>query len=173
MGWVTQPTDSTSHFESCQSVQPIESALQTDGTCRPSGVKCGTIGCAVSIVGRVLLAQQVGRPNPYAYSFGCSRSNFRASRFRCRPAGALGYLLCRVFYKHAAPLGLNAAQLAARYPSWGEFSSPSGLGDPTPTHTASVAHVPIFVPPGSDVAPLGLWDICCAVCSINMPPLWG
>ena len=26
----------------------------------------------------------------------------------CRPSGALVYLLCRVFYKHAAPLGLNA-----------------------------------------------------------------
>ena len=25
----------------------------------------------------------------------------------------------------------------------------------------------------SHVAPLGLWDICCVVCSINMSPLWG
>ena len=67
-------------------------------------------------------------------------SNFRASRFRCRPSGALGYLLCGVFYKHAAPLGLNAAQLVARYPSWGEVSLPNGLGNPTPTDPASVAH---------------------------------
>ena len=61
-----------------------------------------------------------------------------------------------VFYKHVAPLGLNASQFAARYPSWGEFSSPSGLGNPTPTDPTSRAHVPIFVPPGSPVAPLGL-----------------
>ena len=74
----------------------------------------------------------------------------------CRPAGALGYLVYCVFYKHVAPLGLNAAQFAARYPSWGEFSSPSGLGNPTPTDPTSLAHVPIFVPPGSPVAPLGL-----------------
>ena len=40
----------------------------------------------------------------------------------------------------------------------GEVSSPSGLGNPTPTHTASVAHVPIFVPPVS------WWD---------MSSLWG
>ena len=74
-------------------------------------------------------------------SFPCSRSNFRASRFRCRPSGAkCGYLLCGVFYKHAAPLGLNAAQLVARYPLWGEVSLPNGLGNPTPTDTASVAH---------------------------------
>ena len=26
----------------------------------------------------------------------------------CRPSGALWHLVCRVFYKHAAPLGLNA-----------------------------------------------------------------
>ena len=29
----------------------------------------------------------------------------------------------------------------------GEVTSSSGLGNPTPTHTASVAHLPIFVPP--------------------------
>ena len=56
------------------------------------------------------------------------------------PLEALGYLLCGVFYKHAAPLGLNAAQLVARYPSWGEVSLPNGLGNPTPTDPASVAH---------------------------------
>ena len=66
--------------------------------------------------------------------------------FTCRPSGALGYLLCGVFYKHVAPLGLNAPVLL----------SSNGLGNPTPTHTASLAHLPIFVPPGSDVAPLGL-----------------
>ena len=79
------------------------------------GLKCGSICGAVSIVGRVLLAQRVGEPNPYGSNFACSRSNFRASRFTCRPSGAA----CHKF--------------AARYPSWGEFSSPSGLGNPTPT----------------------------------------
>ena len=73
----------------------------------------------------------------------CSRSNFRASLFTCRPSGALGYLVYCVCYKHVAPLGLNAAQFAARYPSWGEFSSPSGLGNPTPTDPTSLAHVGI------------------------------
>ena len=166
-------------------------------------------------MGRVLLAQRVGEPNSYGSSFACSRSNFRASRFTCRPSEALGYLVYAACYKHVAPLGLNASQFAARYPSWGavsspsglgdptptgsrvcdnttlrssgarrldvsrcyrhiaplerkagqfaaripswgEFSSPSGLGDPTPTDPASLAHVPVFVPPGSPVAPLGL-----------------
>ena len=113
------------------------------GTCRPSGAKCvttcrpsgacGTICGAVSIVGRVLLAQRVGEPNPYAkYNLRrAPRSSFRAGwgtqplRIQLRvlrPSGA-----------PVAPLGLNAAQFAARYPSWGEVSSPSGLGDPTPT----------------------------------------
>ena len=216
-------------------------------------------------MGRVLLAQRVGEPNPYGSNFACSRSSFRASRFTCRPSGAkcvticgvvsivgarfprptgwgtqplriqlrlltfqfsylpvhlsplwgFRYLVYRACYKHVAPLGLNAGQFAARYPSWGEFTSPSGLGNPTPTgstvcdnttlrssgargldvsrcykHVAplglnasqlaaripswggfsspsglgnptptdptSRAHVPIFVPPGSHVAPLGL-----------------
>ena len=72
------------------------------------------------------------------------------------PLRGFGYLVYAACYKHVAPLGLNAAQFAARYPLWGEFSSPSGLGNPTPTDPASRAHVPIFVPPGSPVASLGL-----------------
>ena len=72
------------------------------------------------------------------------------------PLRGFGYLVYAACYKHVAPLGLNAAQFAARYPLWGEFSSPSGLGNPTPTDPTSLAHVPIFVPPGSHVAPLGL-----------------
>ena len=72
------------------------------------------------------------------------------------PLWGFRYLVYRVCYKHVAPLGLNASQFAARYPSWGEFSSPSGLGNPTPTDPTSRAHVPIFVPPCSPVAPLGL-----------------
>ena len=78
-------------------------------TCCSAGGKCGTIGGAVSIVGSGLLAQRVGEPNPYAYNFACSPSNFCASRLTCRPSGALGCLVCGVFYKHAAPLGLKIA----------------------------------------------------------------
>ena len=74
------------------------------------------------------------------------------------PLWGFGYLLYAVFYKHAAPLGLNATQLAARYHRGGEVTSPDGLGNPTPTDAASVAHVPIFV------SPVFRWD---------MPPLWG
>ena len=64
----------------------------------------------------------------------------------CRPSGALVCLVYAAFYKHVAPLGLNAPVILLS----------SGLGNPTPTHPASLAHVPIFVPPGSPVAPLGL-----------------
>ena len=72
------------------------------------------------------------------------------------PLWGFRYLVYCVCYKHVAPLGLNASQFAARYPSWGEFSSPSGLGNATPTDPTSLAHVPVFVPPCSHVAPLGL-----------------
>ena len=67
-------------------------------------------------------------------------------RFTCRPSGAL----YAVFYKHAAPLGLNAAMHQnSRHGTHrrGEVSSPDGLGNPTPTHTTSLAHLPIFTPP--------------------------
>ena len=64
----------------------------------------------------------------------------------CRPSGALVCLVYAAFYKHVAPLGLNAPVILLS----------SGLGNPTPTHPASLAHVPIFVPPGSPIAPLGL-----------------
>ena len=48
----------------------------------PLGLNAVRICGAVSIVGeRLTYAQRVGRPNPYTYSFGCSRSNFHVSRF--------------------------------------------------------------------------------------------
>ena len=81
----------------------------------------------------------------------------------CRPSGALVCLVYAAFYKHVAPLGLNAPVILLS----------SGLGNPTPTHPASLAHVPIFVPPGSPVAPLGLLCIWCMPRAINMPPRWG
>ena len=89
----------------------------------------------------------LGNPTPTG-STVCDNTTLRSSGAR-----RLDVSRC---YRHIAPLGLNAAQFAAWYPSWGEFSSPSGLGDPTPTDPTSVAHVPIFVPPGLPVAPLGL-----------------
>ena len=55
----------------------------------PLGLNAAQFAARYPSWGRGHLAQRVGRPNPYAYSFACSRSNFRASRFRCRPAGAL------------------------------------------------------------------------------------
>ena len=122
----------------------------------PLGLNAAQFAARYPSWGEVLLARRVGEPNPYGSNFACSRSNFRASLFTCRPSGALGYLVYAACYKHVAPLGLNAAQFAARYPSWGEFSSPSGLGNATPTDPTSRAHVPIFVPPGLPVAPLGL-----------------
>ena len=67
--------------------------------------------------GRGFLAQRVGEPNPYAYSFGCSRSNFRASRILVRPV---------------ASLGVNAAELAARCPSWGRGFLAQRVGEPNP-----------------------------------------
>ena len=92
--------------------------------------------------GRGFLAQRVGRPNPYGSSFGCSRSNFRASR---------------ILVGHAAPLGVNAAELAARYRLWGRGYLAQRVGRPQPLRMQlRFAHVPIFVPPGSHVVPLGL-----------------
>ena len=60
--------------------------------------------------GRGHLVQRVGEPNPYAYNFACSPSNFHASRIPVymSPLWGFGYLVYAVFYKHAAPLGLNA-----------------------------------------------------------------
>ena len=67
-----------------------------------------------------------------------------------------GYLVYAVFYKHAAPLGLNAAMhrlpfahcihmrpsgaeggtIGAGHPSWGRVISLDGLGNPTPTDSS-------------------------------------
>ena len=52
------------------------------------------------------------------------------------PLWGFGYLVYAVFYKHAAPLGLNAAMHQnSRHGTHrrGEVSSPDGLGNPTPT----------------------------------------
>ena len=49
------------------------------------------------------------------------------------PLWGFGYLVYAVFYKHATPLGLSAAQFAVRHHRRGLVSKPDGLGNPTPT----------------------------------------
>ena len=76
----------------------------------------------------------------------------------CRPAGALRYLVYPLFYKHAAPLGLNAAM--HQNSRWdihrrGGVSPPNGLGDPTPTDSTSLYHLPISPYPGGTCRPAG------------------
>ena len=66
--------------------------------------------------GRGFLVQRVGEPNPYAYNFACSRSNFCASRIPV----------------DMSPLGVNAAQLVARYPLWGRGFLAQRVGEPNP-----------------------------------------
>ena len=60
-----------------------------------------------------------------------------------------GYLVYAVFYKHVAPLGLNAAQFAVRHHrrrhNRGLVSKPDGLGNPTPTDSS----VPFLLFPSS------------------------
>ena len=120
----------------------------------PLGVNATQFAARYSSWGRGYLARWVGEPNPYGCSFGCSRSNFRASR---------------ILVRHVAPLGLNATQLAARYHRGGEVTSPDGLGNPTPTDAASVAHVPIFVPPVSWCGMSSLGAKCGSVSSSTNP----
>ena len=63
-----------------------------------------------------------------------------------------------MFYKHAAPLGLNAAM--HQNSRWdihrrGGVPPPNGLGDPTPTDSTSLCHLPIFPYPGGTCRPSG------------------
>ena len=113
----------------------------------PLGLNASQFAARYPSWGAVSSPSGLGDPTPTG-STVCDNTTLRSSGAR-----RLDVSRC---YRHIAPLGLKAAQFAARYPSWGEFSSPSGLGNPTPTDPTSRAHVPIFVPPGSPVAPLGL-----------------
>ena len=57
----------------------------------PLGLNAAQLAARYPLWGRGLLAQRVGEPNPYAYNFACSRSNFRASRIRhAAPGGKCG-----------------------------------------------------------------------------------
>ena len=78
--------------------------------------------------------------------------------------------------KFLAPLGLNAAM--HQNSRWdihrrGGVPPPNGLGDPTPTDSTSLCHLPIFPYPGGTCRPSGALVIWCMPYSINMPPLWG
>ena len=80
-------------------------------------------------------------------------------RFTCRPSGALVYLVYAVFYKHAAPLGLNAAELAARYRLWGRGYLARWVGEPNPYGYSFGCSRSNF-----RASRILVWD---------MPPLWG
>ena len=49
----------------------------------------------------------LGDPTPTDSTSLCHLPIFPYPGGTCRPAGALGYLVYAMFYKHAAPLGLN------------------------------------------------------------------
>ena len=85
-------------------------------TCRPLGVNAAQLVARYRSWGRGLLVQRVGEPNPYAYNFACSPSNFCASRIPV----------------DMSPLGVNAAQLVARYRSWGRGLLVQRVGEPNP-----------------------------------------
>ena len=82
----------------------------------PLGVNAAQLVARYRSWGRGLLVQRVGEPNPYAYNFGCSPSNFCASRIPV----------------DMSPLGVNAAQLVARYRSWGRGLLAQRVGEPNP-----------------------------------------
>ena len=91
------------------------------------------------------------------------------------PLWGFGYLVYAVFYKHAAPLGLNAAM--HQNSRWdihrrGGVPPPNGLGDPTPTDSTSLCHLPIFPYPGGTCRPAGaLGYLVYAACYKHAAPL--
>ena len=107
-----------------------------DGTCRPSGalviwcmppvykhaaplgLKAAQFSLRHPSQGLGFLARWVGEPNRYGLlRFPVSRLPYDAAT--CRPSGALVIWCMSRFYKHVAPLGLNAAQFSVRHPSQG------------------------------------------------------
>ena len=101
---------------------------------------------------RLLIWECNGPPHPMRHVHTRTQQNRSAILFvfvvlfNVAPTGALGYLLCGVFYQNMSlPLGLNAPVLL----------SSNGLGNPTPTDTASLAHFQFSCLP------------------VQMSPLWG
>ena len=131
-------------------------------TCRPSGAKCVTICGAVSIVGRFSSPSGLGDPTPTG-STVCDNTTLRSSGAR-----RLDVSRC---YRHIAPLERKAAQFAARYPSWGEFSSPSA---PLERKAAQLAGNPFN---GWGTQPLRIqlrvltFQFSCL--PVHLSPLWG
>ena len=100
--------------------------------------------------------------------------------FTCRPSGALVCLVHAAFYKHAAPLGLNAEANSLprqRWSRWGGVSVfyPCRLLNPPNPRFRQMGHIASL---GLNAAmnlwgfPHGIW-LWCMPFSINMPPLWG
>ena len=56
----------------------------------PLGLNAAELAARYRLWGRGYLARRVGGPNPYGYSFGCSRSNFHVSGILVRPVAPLG-----------------------------------------------------------------------------------
>ena len=78
------------------------------------------------------------------------------------------------FYKHVAPLGLNAAQFSVRHPSQGLGFLARWVGEPNRYgFPLSVFPFPASRMTLRHVAPLGLWLFGVCRGSINMSPLWG
>ena len=77
--------------------------------------------------------------------------------------------------KFLAPLGLNAAM--HQNSRWdihrrGGVPPPNGLGDPTPTDSTSLCHLPIFPYPGGTCRPAGaLGYLVYAACYKHAAPL--
>ena len=82
--------------------------------------------------GEVSSSNGLGNPTPTDPASVAHVPIFVPPGFTCRPSGALGYLVYCVFYKHVAPLGLNASQFAAWYPSWGRGFLVQRVGEPNP-----------------------------------------
>ena len=127
-GWGTQPLRMQLRLLTFQ----FSCLLYLGATCRPSGAKYTNMS---AIVGARL-------PRPTGWGTQPLRIQLRLLTFQfsglpypaitCRPAGALLYLVYAGCYKPVAPLGLNAAELAARYPSWGRGFLAQWVGEPNP-----------------------------------------
>ena len=120
MGWETQPL----RVQRCATIPHIA----------PLERKAGQFAARYPSSGRGYLARWVGEPNPYAFNRGVASWFFN----RCFPFNRSNPRLGQM--GHVAPLGLNAAQLAARYPLWGRGHLAQRVGEPNPYEF----HVPGF-----------------------------
>ena len=91
----------------------------------PLGLNAAELAARYLLWGEVTSPSGLGEPNPYAYSFALLTFQFSCLPVQMSPLWGFGYLVYAAFYKHAAPLGLNAPVLL----------SSNGLGNPTPTNS--------------------------------------